>query len=189
MARKLVIEISIPSVPRFSNFSAVSSSWRRQVDQIASEKLYLFLSLILLVVSSLYTLSYHTVELAFINQHYAFRENRLVGFEVSFGTDVRKIAWLPVLFYCSPHHQLAIAAAYACIALSAVVCVFYLLAPRIKNVSIIHSPMPLKPSLTSPCLAALPPRHPCNLLHPHPRISHCGILLQLHRSRTRRARR
>ena len=38
------------------------------------------------------------------------------------------IAWLPVLFRRSPHHQLALAAAYAGIALSAVVAVFYLLA-------------------------------------------------------------
>ena len=127
MEGKLVLEIRVPPFD--------SSSWKRLAVRFFKGPIPLFISLIALIVVSIYPIYYHTIELVWISRHDAVRLGDQTGFEVRFGQEVHKTTWLPASFYRGPHHQLAIAAGSLCIAASIAAATFYILVRQMKSVS------------------------------------------------------
>lgn len=91
----------------------------------------LFTTLAAVIILSGYILAQHVLLLRWMSRH--DREYN-GGFEIWHGAERLHVLWLPVLLYRSPHHQLAIAASIANIAISVLVMAAFGISAQTKKV-------------------------------------------------------
>ncbi|KAI0378653.1 hypothetical protein F5Y04DRAFT_142839 [Hypomontagnella monticulosa] len=81
-------------------------------------------TLAVIIILSGHILAEHIYLLRWMRNH----DQRYSGrFEIWHGSETPKTAWLPVLLYRSPHHQLAIAASITNIVVSALIMVIFII--------------------------------------------------------------